>query len=200
LPVLAREPVPTHLAGAPSLRLLPVPPCEPPYDDELAQEVPAVVVARPAGPTVGPLRSLPPLRLVPAVEDDPHHDEDEDGPDSEPGTVRTPLGALPPVRPSAQALVQGLLEVVAGVRPVSQLRRATSPELFDALETQLHARPRPTGSRPPTGAVRSLHVQARPEGVAEVCATVTRAGRAAALALRLEGVDGRWCCTELAGL
>ena len=196
--VLAREPVATSPAGGPSLRLLPVPPCEPPYDDELAREVPAVVVVRPAGAPVGPLQRLPPLRLVPAAEEGPRDgDQDED---LEPGTVRTPLGALPPVRPSAQALVQGLLEVVAGVRPVSQLRRATSPQLFDALETQLHARPRPTGSRPPTGAVRSLHVQARPEGVAEVCATVARGGRAAALALRLEGVDGRWCCTELTGL
>ena len=62
------------------------------------------------------------------------------------------------------------------------------------------ARPRVTGSRPGTGAVRSVHVQQRPDGVAEVCATVHRGQRMAALALRLEGRDGRWCCTELAGL
>jgi hypothetical protein len=51
-----------------------------------------------------------------------------------------------------------------------------------------------------TGAVRSLHVQERPEGVAEVCATVRRGPRMAAIALRLEGIGGRWCCTELAGV
>jgi hypothetical protein len=47
--------------------------------------------------------------------------------------------------------------------------------------------------------VRSVHVQERPDGVAEVSATVRRGGRYAAVALRLEGVDGQWRCTELAG-
>jgi hypothetical protein len=45
-----------------------------------------------------------------------------------------------------------------------------------------------------------LHVQERPEGVVEVCATVQRGGRVAALALRLEGFDGRWRCTVLQGV
>jgi hypothetical protein len=47
--------------------------------------------------------------------------------------------------------------------------------------------------------VRSVHVQERPEGVAEVCATVHRNGRAGAVALRLEGRNGAWRCTELVG-
>jgi hypothetical protein len=121
-------------------------------------------------------------------------DEDEDGPS------RTPVSDLPPARPVAHALVQGLLEVLAGVRPVSQLQRGTTPELFAQLEQVVHGRPRAAGARPVTGAVRSLHVQQRPEGVAEVCATVRRGPRMAAIALRLEGIGGRWCCTELAGL
>lgn len=173
-------------AEAPPLRLLPAPCSAPPYDDELPQRP----VAR--TPPLGPLRFLPvPLRLVPpapaAVDDD-----DE--------LALTPVSALPPARPVAQALVQGLLEVMAGVRPVSQLQRGTTPELFASLEQLVHGRPRATGRRPITGAVRSVHVQQRPEGVAEVCATVVRDGRAAAIALRLEGVGGRWCCTELVGL
>jgi len=48
--------------------------------------------------------------------------------------------------------------------------------------------------------VRSLHLQERPEGVVEVCATVQRGTRAGAFALRLEGLDGRWRCTELLGV
>ena len=173
----------------PALRLLPVPVSEPPYDDELP--------ARPAPATVplGPLRGLAPapLRLVPSLPAVPA-DEDEEGPS------RTPVSDLPPARPVAHALVQGLLEVLAGVRPVSQLQRGTSPELFAQLEQVVHGRPRAAGARPVTGAVRSLHVQERPEGVAEVCATVRRGSRMAAIALRLEGIGGRWCCTELAGL
>lgn len=170
---------------APTLRLLPVPVCEPPYDDELPP--------RPASsrPPIGPLRRLPPLlRLVPDL---PADDEEQLRP-------RTPASDLPPAQPVARALVQGLLEVLAGVRPLSQLQRGTSVELYARLEEQVVRLRRTDGPRPLTGAVRSLHVQHRDDGVAEVCATVHRGRRTAALALRLEGVGGRWCCTELDGV
>lgn len=167
-----------------TLTLLPVPVAAPAYDDER----PGPVLVRPPAEPLGPLRSLPPLRLVPVI-DEP-----------EPPRPRTPAADLPPVRPVAHALVQGLLEVVAGVRPVTQLRRRTSVELYERLEALVEARPRVTGTRPATGAVRSVHVQERPEGVAEVCATVLRGPRAGAVALRLEGVDGHWCCTDVDGL
>ena len=176
-----------RVPALPPLRLLPVPASEPPYDDEL----PARLSAAPA--PLGPLRALapPPLRLVPTPALAADH---EDGP------ARTPVSDLPPVRPVAQALVQGLLEVLAGVRPVSQLQRGTTPELFAQLEQVVQGRPRAVGARPLTGALRSLHVQERPDGVAEVCATVRKGPRMAAVALRLEGLHGRWTCTELAGL
>ena len=177
----------------PVLRLLPVPPCEPPYDDELPAGAATTLRTAP----IGPLRHLAPapLRLVPPLPVPPVPLDRDD-----PAPRRTPSGDLPAVRPVAQALVQGLLEVLAGVRPVAQLQRATTPELFAELERRVHGRPRTAGARPATGALRSLHVQERPEGVAEVCATVHRGPRLAAVALRLEGLGGRWCCTELAGL
>ena len=192
--VISVEPAPAlELASAAGLRLLPVPPCEPPYDDELVPALSAVAHPSLRRSPVGPLHALPPLRLLPPL---PDHDEDDD----DAPAPRTPLSELPPVRPAAHAVVQGLLEVLAGVRSLTQLRRATSLELYEQLEAHVQARPRDRGARPRTGAVRSLHVQERPEGVAEVCATVAVGGRAAAYALRLEGVDGRWRCTELAGL
>ena len=176
----------------PRLRLLPVPPSAPPYDDELPPRA-----GRPSGlaAPIGPLRDLtpyaPPLRLVPdlplAVAE---HDE-------EPGPSRTATAALPPSRPVARALVQGLLEVLAGVRPVGQLQRGMTPELFTQLELAVHSRTRTSGARPGSGDVRSLHVQEREDGVAEVCATVRRGQRMAAVVLRLEGLGGRWTCTEL---
>lgn len=168
----------------PELRLVPAPVSEPPYDDELPSPVPS------GAPTLGPLRTLAPLlRLVPAIVDD----EDALAP-------RTPACELPSPRPVARGLVQGLLEVLAGVRPLAQLQRGTSVELYAQLEQRLQHTPRVAGTRPVTGAVRSLHVQEREDGVAEVCATVHRGKRMAAVALRLEGVRGQWCCTELAGL
>ena len=166
-----------------TLRLLPVPVSEPPYDDELDASG-----NDPALRSLGPLRTHALLRLVPDLDEEP------------PSASRTPLGDLPPARPVAHALVQGLLEVLAGVRPVKQLRATTTLEMYDRLEQHLQSAPRPTGPRPGGGAVRSLHLQERPEGIVEICATVHRGQRPTALALRMEGVDGHWACTQLDGL
>lgn len=169
----------------PELRLLPVPVSEPPYDDELAS--PGEAAPR---RSLGPLCLLaPPLRLVPDL-----------ATAEEPARPRTPACELPPPRPMARALVQGLLEAFAGVRPLTQLQADLTVELYAQLEQQIRYRPRTAGCRPGTGAVRSLHIQQRPEGVAEICATVHRGQRTAAIALRLEGIAGRWCCTDAAGL
>ncbi len=181
--VLSTEPLALHAPDSPlTLRLLPVPVSEPPYDDEVVVAA-SDALRRP----LGPLRTHPSLRLVPDL-------------DEEPSAGRTPLGDLPPARPVAHALVQGLLEVLAGVRPVKQLRSTTSLEMYDRLEQHVQSAPRATGPRPGGGAVRSLHLQERPEGVVEICATVHRGQRPTALALRMEGVDGRWACTQLDGL
>jgi hypothetical protein len=169
----------------PELVLLPVPVSEPPYDDELPDRTgPRLSLAGTSPAPVGPLAHLPALRLVaPPV-----------------ALVPAVLPTAPGVRPVARALVQGLLEVLAGVRPVTQLRRRTSAALYADLEDLAHAQPRPVGARPSTGAVLSLHVQQPSAAVAEVCATVRRGSRAGALALRLELDAGTWCCTAVAGL
>ena len=177
-----------HLRGAdelPELVLLPVPVSQPPYDDELPDRTGPRLTLVTALPTpVGPLAALPALAPV-----------------APPATVVPPVDpTVPAVRPAARALVQGLLEVLGGVRPVTQLRRRTSVELYADLEALVHAQPRPAGLRPSTGAVLSLHVQQSAPTVAEVSATVRRGPRAGALALRLELFDGEWRCTALAGL
>jgi hypothetical protein len=165
-------------AERPALRLVPAPASAPPYDDE------------PGGPR--PLRLVGSLTFVP----DPVPFDDDAWLASE----RTPTAELPAAQGFARVLVQGLLEVLAGVRPVKQLQRDTTPELYAALAEALAHRPREVGPRPNPRAVRSLHVQQRPEGIAEVCATVKRGARTIALALRLEGLDGHWTCTELVGV
>jgi hypothetical protein len=172
-------PLEQPLSHAPGLRLLPAPCSEPPYDDE-----------RPGGRPL-PLRpsslGARPLRIVPPLPDEGWESE------------RTPASELPPAQPFAHALVQRLLEVLAGVRPLKQLQRDTSLDVYDELERVLTSRPRVQGPRPDGRAIRGLHVQQRPEGVAEVAATVRRGDRYAAVALRLEGVNGTWRCTELVG-
>jgi hypothetical protein len=190
----------TDADGRPTLRLLPAPPCEPPYDDELPAPRALHAVSGGSRDTAGAtaLASAPPgpavvLRLVSGQAPARLDDGGEPNP-------RTPLTQLPPSRPFAHALVQRLLEVLAGLRPLSQLQRDTSFELFSELEQALPGRHRPTGPRPTRRDVRSVHVQEHEDGVAEVCATVRRGGRMSALALRLEGVDGTWRCTALLGV
>ena len=172
-------------SGLPLLRLLPAPLSEPPYDDELPDGARLRLV--PARPDAPPPAPVVPLRVVPAPPV-----ADDDG--------RTPLAALPEPRPFAQALVQRLLEVLAGLRPVGQLQRDTTLEVYDDLTARLRPGQRATGPRPSPRDVRSVHVQARADGVAEVCATVRRQGRTTALALRLEGRSGAWRCTALVGV
>lgn len=166
----------------PALRLLPAPASEPPYDDEL-----------PAGPR---LRLVPPPTVPPGHR---HHAPGLPLPRAAPA-LRTPTDDLPDARPFARALVQRLLEVCGGVRPVPQLQRDTTPALYADLERALTRRRRPSGPRPSTRDVRSVHVQERPDGIAEVCATVRRGDRVGALAMRLEGVQGRWLCTHIQGV
>ena len=182
------------LPALPALRLLPAPSHQPPYDDELPV---APVLPLVAPPLVAPPLVVPPsLRVLPT-------------PAGEAGDLdvelwlaarRTPTAELPAALPFARALVQGLLEVLAGVRPLRQLQRDTTPELYAVLERAVSRQRAPAGPRPGGRAVRSVHVQEHPEGVVEICATVQRGLHAGALALRLEGLDGRWRCTELVGV
>ena len=160
----------------PVLRLLPAPSSEPPYDDERA---------------VAPL-----LRLVPPAP--PSHTAQPSPGPAAPTSPTSP--GLPDVRPVAHALVQLMLEVCGGVRPVTQLRPRTTPLLYADLERALLRRPRATGPRPSARDIRSVHVQQREDGVAEACATVSRGGRTTALALRMEAVQGCWLCTVVQGL
>ena len=134
------EPLPL----VPVLRLVPAPVCAPPYDDELVSAPVLRLPPAPAPPElVRPLRALP-RAAEPAIEDA----------DDWCTPRRTPTAQLPASQPFARALVQGLLEVLAGVRPVKQLQRDTTAELYAVLEQTVGRQPRTVGPRPgaPAGA------------------------------------------------
>ena len=137
-------------------------------------------------------------RRTPATAGDP--DLDDFGPQP------TRRAHLPEPRAWGGRLVQALVEVLAGDRPAGQLVRWTSSEVYDDVTALVpvgagsgpHRRARPPGGGlPARAAVRSVHVTEPADGVAEVAATVTRGRRTTAVALRLEGLDGRWQCTAL---
>ncbi|NHC13026.1 Rv3235 family protein [Motilibacter deserti] len=171
-------------------RRLPAPRWEPPYDDEVAPLPPtarsgqaqlALSFPLPTGLPATP--DLPRLRLV-GEEDD--------------GFGRRPTGRdeLPEPRAWAARLVQAVVEVLSGERPPAQLLRWTSEEVYARVRTTA-APPRRAMTTRARAHVRSVHVCEPDDGVAEVAAVIVRNGRAQALALRMEGLDGRWQCTTL---
>ncbi len=184
-----------------TLRRLPVPASEPPYDDErpghdgspgrpAVQGTLALAFLLPSGLPSSPT-APPDLRLVPAR---PEAEEEADAVDF--GPQPTSTGDLPEARGWAGRFAQALVEVLAGDRPLAQLIRFTTTGVYDEV-SGLIAGPGVTRSDASRGVVRSVHVSEPADGVAEICALVRRGARCTAVALRLEGLDGRWQCTAL---
>ncbi len=168
--------------------LRPAPHREPPFDDEL----PARHLR-----LVGPLDQQLPFDALPCEALDA---------DAAPRTVRAqrdPFAARPTGRDElpepgvlARRLVIGMIETVTGRRPASQLRHHTSPTVQAGLARDAGRITRlGTARRPAT--LHSLHVTEPADGVAEVAAVLRVEDRFRALALRLEGLDGRWRCVRL---
>ena len=105
---------------------------------------------------------------------------------------------LPDAHGFVARLAQAVIEVVSGQRPAPQLIRHTSPTIYSVLARQamIAGRRRAPGARRPA-VVRRVRVCEPADGVVEACAVVVSHGRVRALALRLEGLDGRWLVTAL---
>ena len=165
----------------PSLRLVVVRTPQPPLAKEspVRLVLPGVAVPRPPH-RPGP-RPRPP---APA----PGHDRDF-------GPTWCTRADLPDAREAGRRLLTLAVETLAGRRPVSQLQPITSPGVFTALARGRRPRWCAEGNAPLV--VGRVRVCEPVDGVAEVSAVVRRAGRAHAVAARLEGIDGRWRCTAL---
>ena len=199
-PLLSDEVV-TEVVEAPvrEVRRLPTPATEPPYDDELSpavshtdanQHVLALSFQLPGG-----LPAVPALRLVSRPPD-----VDNASDDNFFAPQQTPPTALPNPRVFAARLVQAMLEVVVAARPLTQLVRWTNDEVYRQLARRLRVaghEDATTRRRHVPGRVRSVHVGEARDNVVEVCAIVQTGPRTTAVALRLEGVDGRWQCTAV---
>lgn len=108
----------------------------------------------------------------------------------------TSTADLSPALPWAAHLSRSIIEVMEGSRDAQQLTRWVAPDILTRLARR-NALSRRFGTA--TGAtgvrtVRACHVR---DGIVEVTAVVVIRNRVRALALRLEGLDGRWLLTVL---
>lgn len=181
-------------------RILRVVPSEPPIDQPWE---PAGTGALPLAvrPTTAPLIAAPPTRTArpsSATRTAPRPAEIELGRLF--GPEATPRSQLPDPRRKAAAAVRILLEVLCGDRPTRQVAKLVSPAILEQLEHRHPSRFRAESRR---CELRSLHLSEPADCVAEVSAVVftpaTHRGQARdrcrAVAMRLEGADGRWTVT-----
>jgi len=196
------------------LRRLPLPCSEPPFDDELSpgrggwpprRSATVGVHRRPRDQVNAAIQGTLALAFVlpsglPAVPE-PSPDlgliASDTCPPDEFGPRPTQRAALPAPRTWAGRVVQAIVEVLAGMRPATQLVRWTTEEVYEQISSRILPARGSDVEGQPRGVVRSLHVSEPADGVAEVCALVRRGARSTAVALRLEGMDGRWQCTAI---
>jgi hypothetical protein len=108
----------------------------------------------------------------------------------------TATAVLPEPRRWTAQLAQAAVEVIAGIRPPQQLLRWVGDDVYERLQARHRGAVRRPGPRPPSF-LRSVRVSLPRDGVVEATAVVQCAGRCRAMAIRLEGWDGRWRATEL---
>ena len=174
-----------------------------PGPDPLRGPLHLVVVRTPGPPVQDPrvpvalvLPGRPP-RPAPPPGPRPRLDDPARRPGSEAdfGPSLTRRTDLPDAAAAGRRVVTLVLEAFAGRRPLSQLQPVVTPALFTALSSG--RRPRWCTEGTATLLVTSVRACEPVDGVAEVSAVARRAGRAHAVAARLEGLDGRWRCTAL---
>ncbi len=153
--------------------LRPVPPREPPFDDELT-----------APPATGRYDQRLPF------------DRPASGPAVRPVPSR-PAG-LPDPAGWARRLLIGLIETADGRRPLHQLAAMLSPSIASGLGADFErAAVAGTGHWLQRAAVLTVRGDEPAPGVAELCATVEVRDRVRAVAMRLERHHGHWTCTRL---
>ena len=169
---------PVAPAVPPALRLRVVPTPQPPLDRR-----PALRLVHPDRAVPRPVHRPGPRPRSGSATDDGF------------GPVLSGRADLPSAAETGRALVTTALEALTGRRPLTQVRPLMSAGVYAALASGRRPGWCREGSTPVI--VGRVRVCEPVDGVAEISAVAHRAGRAHAVAARLEGIDGRWRCTAL---
>lgn len=118
------------------------------------------------------------------------------------GTQPTPSAQLPDPQPLLENLTRCVIEILAGARELEQIARWVSDEVYKHLLTRvvISTRARQKTGAPvarPSFALGSVRQFSPRDGIVEAVLIVTGRARARAVAIRLEGLDGRWRATAI---
>lgn len=112
------------------------------------------------------------------------------------GPQHTPTADLPDPRVWTQRFAVALVESLAGRRAPAQLAAHTAPDVLARLQRR-HRTTIRRGVTPGVTGVRRVRVCLPCDGVVEAAVVARVNGRPTPIALRLNGVDGRWQVTVL---
>jgi hypothetical protein len=118
------------------------------------------------------------------------------------GHQPSPREFLPDPAPLLENLTRRVIEILAGARDLEQIARWVSDDVYRHLlkRVVLSARARQAkgavASRPTFG-IGSVTVSEPRDGVVESVIIVRGRARTRAVAIRLEGLDGRWRATAI---
>ena len=129
--------------------------------------------------------SIPKLYLVPTP-------DLIDGEEVDPDSAKRPsaLSELPDLDEWVGKYVVSAVEICGGKRPLQQLARWSHRKVYTQLTGLV-------GTWKPLPKIRKMYISQPLEGIAEVTITLRFDQRVRCLALRFEGADKKWTCTEL---
>ena len=118
------------------------------------------------------------------------------------GFQRTASSDLPDPVPLAENLARSVMEILAGARDLEQISRWVTGDVYRHLVTrvQASARARAVKKIPvyrPSFTLGRTMVCAPSDGIAEVVVVIHGKARSRSIAMRLEGLDGRWRAVAL---
>ena len=102
----------------------------------------------------------------------------------------TSASDLPDINPLILQFIYNTLEIWAGKRSPQQLQHLCHYTVFSEIQKM-------TGSLKEIGRVRKTRITEPLDGVCEATVTVRFGDRLRVIAIRFEGLDGRWLCTCL---